>query len=548
MSQAQLEAAPRGDTAQLRRQLSALHDELRARGYNPLQAVRELADLLAADSPPSRLDSGRPPGAGVVSSLAWTAFQEFLTTDLRSAFGQYLTPPAVARHAADLLGDLRPRASVADPFLGSGILLDAVAAKNPQLRLLGYEINDSVAQVAETALRLAGHTVRIEVDDVFRLWADERLATVDAIVTNPPFGANLVTIDNAKLGQLISPTLSGPGRTPVEVLAMELCMDRLVPGGLLVIVLPNSVLTNGRLGAFRADFFGRYRLEHVTQLSAATFAPFRGVARASVLVIRNRRPATVSYGFSYDVSKAAGYDLTGRPAGPADLDAVVSRRNNGHSPPAILAGGQVRIGDNETAPGRFRLGDIAGVFRGKNPARAEYTKTGPFLLKVGSLSGSFISWRDRERSRVTAEFFNSSPRKQLRPGDICFTGTAHAPRYICHKVDLVSDLPPAGAMPSGEVIVVRLHDDSPVSPLALLYYLRGPEGRLKVQSLIKGSTAHVYPKDLVELTIPDLTATADMELIEKLHAEAEASFREYLAAEDKISLILGVDSIGEDDE
>ena len=36
------------DAAQLRRQLSALHDDLRARGYNPLQAIRELAGLLVA--------------------------------------------------------------------------------------------------------------------------------------------------------------------------------------------------------------------------------------------------------------------------------------------------------------------------------------------------------------------------------------------------------------------------------------------------------------------------------------------------------------------
>lgn len=548
MSQAQLEAAPRGDTAQLRRQLSALHDDLRARGCNPLQAVSELADLLGAGSSPYRLDRHLLADPGDVSSLAWTGFQEFLTTDLRSAFGQYLTPPVVARHAADLLGDLSPQARVADPFLGSGILLDAVAAQNPQLSLFGYEINDSVAQVAEAALRLAGHAVRIKVGDVFRLWATGRLATVDAIVTNPPFGANLVTVDDAQLRQLISRTLSRRARTPVEVLAMELCMDRLVPGGLLVIVLPNSVLTNGRLAAFREDFFGRYSLEHVTQLSAATFVPFRGVARASVLVIRNRRPAGVPYNFTYEVSKSAGYDLTGRPAGPPDVDAVLSRRRSGRSPHATLLEGQVRIGDNDTRERGFRIGDIAEVFRGKNPGRDEYKKAGPFLLKVGSLSGSFISWRDRERSHIAAEFFNSSPLKQLRPGDICFTGTAHAPRYICQKVDLVSDLPPAGAMPSGEVIVIRLHDDSPVSPLALLYYLRSPDGRLKVQSLIKGSTAHVYPKDLIELFIPDLTTTADMELIEKLHAEAEASFRKYLAAEDEISAILGVNSIGEDDE
>jgi hypothetical protein len=69
-----------------------------------------------------------------------------------------------------------------------------------------------------------------------------------------------------------------------------------------------------------------------------------------------------------------------------------------------------------------------------------------------------------------------------------------------------------------------------------------------VQDLIKGSTAHVYPKDVAELTIPSCTATADMAIIEKLHTEAETSFRRYLAVEDEISAILGVDSIGEDDE
>ena len=100
MSQAQLAAAPRGDTAQLRRQLSALHDDLRARGCNPLQAIRELAGLLVADPSPYRLVVPPLAEPGDVSSLAWTAFQEFLTTDLRSAFGQYLTPPAVARPGA----------------------------------------------------------------------------------------------------------------------------------------------------------------------------------------------------------------------------------------------------------------------------------------------------------------------------------------------------------------------------------------------------------------------------------------------------------------
>jgi type I restriction enzyme M protein len=527
------------DTAVLRRRLSGLHDELRARGHNPLQALVELAGMLDRNGAGKELhDILRVDSAAGVSSLAWTAFQEFLTTDLRGAFGQYLTPPAVAEHVADLLGNLPPGMSVADPFLGSGILLDAVARKNPGIRLRGYEINDSVAQVGTTALHLAGHRPQVEIGDAFEFWARSRFEPVDAIVTNPPFGISLVTVDQR---YRISPALSNLRKVPVELLALEMCINRIRQAGTLVIVLPNSVLTNTRFSAFRADFFARCTLEHVTQLSAATFAPFRGVARASVLVIRKKVPAGLPYRFGQDESRHAGYDATGRPESPTDLPAVATHWRKGAAPKAMLLETGEIVGGAGASPGRpgFRLGEISEIFRGKNPPRDQYTKSGPFLLKVGSLSGSFVSWRERERSRISEEFYQASPAKQLRPGDICFTCTAHTPRYICQKVDLITELPPSGAMPSGEVIVVRLHKDAPLSPLALLYHLRSDAGRRSVQSLIKGSTAHVYPRDLAGLIVPDLPPTVDPAVLEQLYREAEASFRRYLLAEDKISHLLG---------
>lgn len=546
MSQSAASSMLPPDTAILRRRLSGLHDELRARGHNPLQALVELAGMLDRNDAGEELKDLLPvDSAAGISSLAWTAFQEFLTTDLRGAFGQYLTPPAVAEHVADLLGKLTPGMSVADPFLGSGILLDAVARKNPGVRLRGYEINDSVAQVGTTALHLAGHYPQVEIGDAFEFWARSQFEPADAIVTNPPFGISLVTVDQR---HNISPALLNLRKVPVELLALEMCIDRIGPAGTLVIVLPNSVLTNTRFSAFRADFLARCTLEHVTQLSAATFAPFRGVARASVLVIRNKVPPGLPYRFGRDESKHAGYDATGRPGIPTDLPSVAARRRDDATPEAtLLRTGEIvdEAGASPTRPG-FRLGEIAEIFRGKNPPRDQYTTSGPFLLKVGSLSGSFVSWRERERSRISEEFYQASPAKQLRPGDICFTCTAHTPKYICQKVDLITVLPPSGALPSGEVIVVRLHSGAPISPLALLYHLRSDAGRRSVQSLIKGSTAHVYPRDLAGLIVPDLPPSVDTAVLEQLYREAEASFRRYLLAEDKISDLLGMCAAAEE--
>ncbi|MDP3967477.1 MAG: hypothetical protein Q8Q02_04300, partial [Nocardioides sp.] len=67
-------------------------------------------------------------------------------------FGQYLTPEPVATHVAELVDVDPTRGPVLDPFAGSGILLDAVARREPGARLLGWEINDDVAHVGRAAL------------------------------------------------------------------------------------------------------------------------------------------------------------------------------------------------------------------------------------------------------------------------------------------------------------------------------------------------------------------------------------------------------------
>jgi type I restriction enzyme M protein len=521
------------DTATLRRALSARHRDLRAAGQNPIDALRTVSEELLNDA-------SWPSSFG--AELMLTAFQDFLTNDLRGAFGQYLTPPQVAVHVAQLArGSARAADIVMDPFAGSGILLDAMSPV-PGAKLVGCEINPTVARVGEISTALTGHHAEITVGDAFACWAAGELPSVDIVVTNPPFGAHLKTIDVAKLpsGRVRSSVLA-LAKVPVEVLAIELSLDRLVTGGRLVAVLPLSVLTNRTLSDYRRELFAEHRLVHVTALPEQTFAPFRGVANACVVVIDKMAPPAGPYPVTFETSRSVGYDATGRAGGPeADLEAIADRFGASSSPRRWLVAGD--LVDHDPAgsrhPDAHLLGEIADVFVGKTPDRDVYVDTGPFLLKVGGLSGSFVSWRERTRSHVPRAFFLGNPAKHLRPGDICFTCSAHTPKYIAQKVDLITALPPEGAMASREVMVVRLRPDAPIDAVALLYYLRGDAGQAAMQRLVRGSTAHLYARDVEQLQVPPLDPSVDADLLRRRHSEAEAAFRTYLRLEDEISQLL----------
>ena len=73
-------------------------------------------------------------------------------------------------------------------------------------------------------------------------------------------------------------------RVPAELAGLEASLQSLRPGEVLAIVLPHSFLTNSGWNAYRASVMKRLELEAITTLPEATFAPFKGVARACVLI------------------------------------------------------------------------------------------------------------------------------------------------------------------------------------------------------------------------------------------------------------------------
>lgn len=511
------------DTYAARRRLTRIHNDLRNRGLNPIEALDELGCRLSEIA----IHEGLPGIEDSPADLVSLVYQEILAPGARNGLGQYLTPLPVADMMAHVVSEKAIPRDVLDPFCGVGILLDRVAAISPTVRLWGIEISEPVARMASSLSSLGGNSISLQLRDTFSGLADGTLPTVDVVVSNPPFGA---TVSKSSFEDLEIPvSLRSLGKLPAELLGLEVCIQCLQTGGFLAIVLPQSILTNRRWSHYRSDVLARLTIDAIVSLPEETFGPFRGVANACV-VFGTRQDSSPRQVFPMYVSESVGYSATGRQAAPSDLGQIAKQVVLGEDAEryvSVTETGDAQI-DSQLSLGNdgLRLGDIAEVFVGKNPPRSQYVLEGPWLLKVGDLAGSVVPWRARQNNRVSVTWFNKQHRVHLQRGDVCLTAAGHRPKYIGLKVDMIDDLPAEGAAPSGEVMVIRLRSNATVEPEELLFYLRSKTGYRSIQELVRGSTGHLYAQDLAEMRIPSLQELYSPDAI-RAFRQAVSHFREY---------------------
>jgi type I restriction enzyme M protein len=533
------------DTYAARRRLKRIHNDLRNRGLNAVEALTELRDRLEEmtqddDDLTLGLD-------GDAADLVAIVYQEVLAAEARNGLGQYLTPLPVADLLASVVAELVTPEVVLDPFCGVGLLLDRVGALCPQAELKGVEINASVAGMAAGLARLGGRPIGVLETDAFSLHLDGGMPSADAVVANPPFGAVVANVD-LQSANLPAP-LRALGQVPAELFGLEVCVDALRPGGVVAIVLPQSVLTNRSWSQYRTHVFAKLELVAVVSLPEETFGPFRGVANSCVVVGR-RAEMRGAQTTPYFTSKSVGYSATGRANGTNDLPEIAKQIILGEEADRradLAVDGSVTVSSTRSCgPNAVRLGDIADIFVGKNPPLSAYTSEGAWLLKVGDLAGSMLPWRIRAKNRVDLGWFSKNSRVHLQVGDVCMTAAGHRPKYIGLKVDIIDELPPEGAAPSGEVMVIRAKPDSGVSPEQLLFFFRSEWGYGLIQELVRGSTGHLYHRDLAELMIPPLNDLYSEQAVTAIR-QAARYFRDYRRLEIEALTLAGLSEDPTDD-
>ena len=224
----------------------------------------------------------------------------------------FYTPPAVARFAVEmaLTTLLAPPRRAIDPWCGIGPFFPFLP---PGTDVVGIELLQQEADLARV-LNPAAAIVR---GNTWLEWR-QHVGLYDLVVANPPFGP-------VKQDYVLELGLGA--RNPLaESLALEVGVNLLRPGGVMVIIVSHGVLAN-KSSLYVRDWIMEQCYLHASISLPPTAFYWQGTGvRTGVLVLR-KKAAPSDRGKDYQVLMAVcediGWDSRGRPTGNCELPAIL---------------------------------------------------------------------------------------------------------------------------------------------------------------------------------------------------------------------------------
>jgi type I restriction enzyme M protein len=284
------------------------------------------------------------------------AYEELVGPNLRGDRGEFFTPRNVCNMTVEMVFSLLDQEALAspggvrilDPAVGTGgflissikyvkQLFKARGLHSDQVRtrvknvadknLHGIDFNPFLVKVAQMNMVMHGdgssnivHANSLNQPDE---WSSEAqsmvpLESFEAIVANPPFGTKAVVDDKSILNQYDLHTVNSANpreSLPPEQLFIERCLDFLKPGGIMGIVLPDSILSNPGLEWLRKWLLEQASILASIDLPIETFQPHTGT-QTSVLILQKHKK-TQQPPEDYDIFMAmpnsVGHDRRGKP-------------------------------------------------------------------------------------------------------------------------------------------------------------------------------------------------------------------------------------------
>jgi type I restriction enzyme M protein len=281
------------------------------------------------------------------------AFETFMDSFFKGDFGQFFTPREVVKFIVELLEPTEDDL-VLDPACGSGGFLlealDFVQRRSGPLdardskekdkdwlrfaekQIFGIEINDEITRVAKMNMILHddGHSNIVGADALEGFGQLESLNRrlrpkhFDLVITNPPFGAQVLASERSYLSGYELAFSRGKGESKsarkgqkTEILFIERIWQFLKPGGRMAVILPDGILTNPSLQYVRDFIVERFRLMAIVSLPSTAFTHYGAGVKASVIFAQRRKsgdePSDDETVFMAEAAQI-GYDAAGRDA------------------------------------------------------------------------------------------------------------------------------------------------------------------------------------------------------------------------------------------
>jgi type I restriction-modification system DNA methylase subunit len=279
-------------------------------------------------------------------------FSRFMSTSFvdEKEMGQYLTPVEIVRFMVETgFSALTPkvRAQLLDPHRDdeTGVILDPSCGVGSFLaetirvchgvvrherdvrttsrwlhqfvanRVVGIDKSERMIRLAMINLGLFGATSAnlTLANGLARIGQEGRLTAqlegrAHLILTNPPFGA---TYSGADINSFLIG--SKRKRAESEILFLERYIDWLAPGGVVVSIVPDSVLVNrGPFAQLRSLLRDRCSVEAVVSLPPVTFAAAGTSTKTSVLVMRKQDHTATPDNTFFGEAKEVGFDVVTR--------------------------------------------------------------------------------------------------------------------------------------------------------------------------------------------------------------------------------------------
>jgi SAM-dependent methyltransferase len=431
------------------------------------------------------------------------AYERFFSDIFKAERGQFFTPRPLVELMVDLAA-IRPGQKVLDPTCGSGSFLVAAHARGAEVD--GIEIDPELVALCRLNLVLHGADPRgVRRGDLFReLEDDERW---DVVLANPPFSLDVTDTAALRLFTLAI----GRARASSDVLFLEAAWRRLRPGGILVAVLPRSLLANQAFADLRDWVEERFVRRAILSLPEGIFRPFGGAASRASVVALAKRPAALQPWIAVEV-RHPGFDTRRKVYRPTEPDELARLRldirqgtaprraadERGWIPEAFdrdagIASGVRRVPLASLAP------RVSSTQRPGDDPGAPFTEID--LADVDKATGEVIA------ARATAGARLRGTKSSFAEGDLVFARL----RPNLNNVAIVrrpDPRLPAAIVGSSEW--VRLAP--PIHPRFALVAARSSFTRAQVSSTEGQTRPRIRPSDLDEVEVPDPGETARAEI------------------------------------